>query len=95
MPILMGRAVVATRERREEVENRGRVRQRILDATAARYRDCRCEELGLEAGMATRELVLLGSGCTGETIDGRRVRPLGSGGWVCPRLDTIRRHYGL
>lgn len=68
----------------------------IADAMGAND-GCRCEELGLEAGMPVRELVFLGSGCTGETIDGRRVagRGPGRGGWVCNALDTIRRRYGL
>jgi hypothetical protein len=56
---------------------------------------CRCEELGLRAGMPARELVELGSGCTGQTIDGRTVGGRTGAGWVCNALDTIRRRYGL
>lgn len=65
----------------------------IVDAQGANP-GCRCEELGLRAGMPVIELVELGSGCTGQTIDGRKVRA-GQGGWVCNALDTIRRRYGL
>lgn len=68
----------------------------IASAMGANER-CRCEELGLHAGMPVSELVELGSGCTGETPDGRRVagRSAGQGGYVCNALDTIRRRYGI
>lgn len=55
---------------------------------------CRCEELGLRAGMPVKELIVLGSGCTGETMFGARLRPAREPGWVCNRLDRIRRRYG-
>lgn len=85
----------------ERATRRGRgrggmyVTAEVLADAAGTYADCRCDELGLVVGMATSDLVELGSGCTGETPDGRRLKPAGSGGWVCPRLDTVRRRYGL
>lgn len=51
---------------------------------------CRCHELGLVVGMPVADLLSLDSGCTG--VDS----PLsvGGGGWVCERLDKVRRRYG-
>lgn len=55
----------------------------------------------LEAGMPVRELITLGSGCSGSAVlnkDGTTMdksalwnqRP----GWVCPRLIEVRKRYG-
>jgi hypothetical protein len=70
-----------------------RISAEILAETKSRFQTCRCEELGLEEGLHVDELVFLGSGCTGETMDGRKLpgrRPM----HVCQRLDTIRRRHG-
>ncbi len=70
------------------------VSEEVLKETGARYEGCRCDELGLAAGMLVTDLIELGSGCTGETIDGRKVHRVNSTGWVCQRLDLVRRRYG-
>lgn len=67
-----------------------RVSQAIIAETGTRYPDCTCEEddrVGLHAGMTIEELQHLGSGCCDSRF---RMH----GGWVCPRLDAIRRAYG-
>jgi hypothetical protein len=58
----------------------------VVASTAERFPGCKCDELGLEAGMPVASLATLSEGCTA-----------GSGyspGFVCPRLDTVRRTYG-
>jgi hypothetical protein len=50
---------------------------------SAKRTGCKCE---LRRGMSYRELVDLGSGCTGSD----RFRA----GWVCPTLDLYRRLVG-
>lgn len=68
----------------------------VLAETLPRDPGCRCDEMGLREGMPVAELILLGSGCTGEDPFGRlgpRKRNRRSGGWVCNRLDTVRRRY--
>lgn len=66
----------------------------VLEETARRYEGCRCDELGLVEGLPVNELIYLGSGCTGETIDGRKIARHNRAGWVCQRLDLVRRRYG-
>jgi hypothetical protein len=46
----------------------------------------RCRRV-LRADMTREELVALGAGCTAS-------RQVGDVGWVCPRLDTVRRSLG-
>lgn len=57
----------------------------VLAETARTNRNCHCEDHGLKAGMLVEDLIELESGCTG--------LPTGPG-WVCPRLDAVRRKYG-
>lgn len=67
----------------------------VLEETGQRYPDCRCEEMGLQPGYPVKELSNLGSGCTGETPFGEKgPNRRGEGGWVCQRLDLVRRRYG-
>lgn len=72
------------------------VREDVLAESRERYPRCRCEELGLRAGMPVAELVELEAGCTGSL--GRR--RLGTfyhdyqAGWVCDRLNLVRRRHG-
>jgi hypothetical protein len=58
---------------------------------------CRCEELGLRAGMPVGELIDLEAGCTSSLnkakLNGTKATH-SDRGFVCPRLDTIRRRYG-
>lgn len=56
----------------------------VLADTARQYPECRCNELGLEAGFPIKELITLEEGCT-EQLQGQH--------WVCPRLNTIRSIY--
>lgn len=68
----------------------------VLADTRNRYPECRCEELGLRAGMPVEELIELEAGCTG-TPGRRRLGTLYNdyqAGWVCDRLNHIRRRYG-
>lgn len=69
----------------------------ILTETRSRYPECRCEELGLEAGMPTSRLIELEEGCAGSRqrarLEGRTIR-VGDSGWVCPRLDVVRKRCG-
>ena len=58
-----------------------RVDNLILITTGQRYPECRCEDLGLRAGMNMAELTLLGSGC--------------KQAYSCPRLDKLRRLHGV
>ena len=49
-----------------------------------RIYNCECETLGLRPGLTLKELNALGCGCCdGDLYPGR--------GWMCPRLDRIRR----
>jgi hypothetical protein len=59
---------------------RHRLRTAIAESAKA-HPSCRCE---LRANMTREELVDLGAGCTAS-------RDVGDIGWVCPRLDAIRR----
>jgi hypothetical protein len=64
----------------------------VLADTLARYPGCNCHKLGLVAGVYVSDLHLLGAGCTTSLPDigrPRGTRP----GYVCPRLDAIRRFY--
>lgn len=69
-----------------------------LESTRDRWPECRCEELGLRVGLPVAELVDLEEGCTGSRqrarLQGTDVGYAGPGGWVCPRLDKIRRRHG-
>lgn len=58
----------------------------VLADTARQYPECRCNELGLEAGFPIKELILLEEGCTEKVMQPRRP-------YVCPRLNTIRSIY--
>ena len=63
-------------------------RERLATAiaeTRVRYLECRCP---LHDRLTDRELTALGAGCTASTEH----RPVG---WVCPRLDAVRRRMGL
>jgi hypothetical protein len=57
----------------------------VIAESAKGHPRCRCE---LRADMTRDELVALGAGCTAS-------RHVGDVGWVCPRLDTVRRRLGL
>jgi hypothetical protein len=59
----------------------------LIAETATRYPECTCENHGLHAGMRVDQLWSLHEGCT----RGRGRTP----GWICPRLDTIRRRCGV
>ncbi len=52
----------------------------ILETTATKYPECRCEDFGLHAGMTMRALSRLETGCTGPS-------------YACSRLVKIRNHY--
>lgn len=60
----------------------------LLAETAERYPDCRCTEpgVGLMDGMPASSLWHLEAGCTG----GVHYTP----GYVCPRLNEVRRRVG-
>jgi hypothetical protein len=58
---------------------------RLIAASAKAHPRCRCE---LRADMTREQLIGLGAGCTAS-------RYLGDVGWVCPRLDHVRRRLGL
>lgn len=67
----------------------------VLAETLARYPDCRCHlespvtpGYKLEEGMPSSDLIELEEGCTGSRQSG------GATGWVCPRLDLVRRRCG-
>lgn len=65
----------------------GQVTSAVLADTKRRHPGCRCEEkVGLREGMPVAELQELGSGCTGLEAGGQ--------GWVCERLDLVRRRFG-
>lgn len=57
-----------------------RVEELVLEATSTRYRGCSCEDHGLHAGMTIQRLI---------EIDGCKIQ------FACPRLDAVRRHYGV
>jgi hypothetical protein len=62
--------------------------QRLRAAIAESAKDhprCRCE---LRPDTTREQLAALGAGCTAS-------RHLGDVGWVCPRLDHVRRRLGL
>jgi hypothetical protein len=74
------------RARARAAKRAWRIRLRALIAeSASDHPRCRCE---LRADMTREQLVALGAGCTAS-------RYLGDIGWVCPRLDTVRRRLGL
>ena len=72
----------------------------VLAATREDYPTCQCEELdpGLRAGMLVSELILLEEGCTGSRqrawLSGSAPSHSTPPGWVCQRLDKVRRIYG-
>ena len=57
----------------------------LIAESASDHPRCRCD---LRTDMTRDELVGLGAGCTAS-------RYLGEIGWVCPRLDRVRRRLGL
>lgn len=63
-----------------------RIKDHDVASTGATYPKCRCESIGLRAGITVDQLLRLGSGCTGNNISGS--------GYVCPRLILLRRKYG-
>lgn len=81
------------------VRRRGRggtyVTEEVLAAVLGDEPACKCEELGLHAGMHVNDLAALGPGCTGVgvKVGDHELRP--GTAWVCHALDTIRRRYGL
>lgn len=68
------------------------VRGEVIAETRGQYPECGCEELGLRAGMPTAELIDLEAGCTGAIH--RFGSPGARGGWVCERLNKVRRQHG-
>lgn len=81
-------------------ERNGVISELVLASTLNDYPTCRCEEHGLHAGMTVIDAIDLGAGCTAsdthwEEINGTREWVSSPGkGFVCPRLDKIRRTYG-
>jgi hypothetical protein len=74
------------RARARAAKRAWRRRLRALIAESAKdHPRCRCE---LRADMSRDQLVALGAGYTVN-------RYLGDVGWVCPRLDHVRRSLGL
>jgi hypothetical protein len=63
---------------------RSRLRAAIAES-AGDHPGCRCD---LRASMTRTQLVELGAGCTAS-------RYFGDIGWVCPRLDHVRRRMGV
>jgi hypothetical protein len=63
---------------------RSRLRAAIADSAHDHPRCC-CD---LRASMTREQLVDLGAGCTAS-------RYFGDIGWVCPRLDQVRRRMGV
>jgi hypothetical protein len=57
----------------------------VIAESAKDHPRCRC---ALRADMTREDLLGLGAGCTAS-------RYLGDIGWVCPRLDQVRRRLGL
>ena len=57
----------------------------VIAESAKDHPRCRC---ALRPSMSREDLVSLGAGCTAS-------RYLGDIGWVCPRLDFVRRRLGL
>lgn len=57
----------------------------VIAESAKDHPRCRCT---LRADMTREDLLGLGAGCTAS-------RYLGDIGWVCPRLDQVRRRLGL
>jgi hypothetical protein len=51
----------------------------VVQITRTRYPSCKCEDHGLFAGMTFDSMMRL-TGCRD--------------GWVCPRLDSLRREMG-
>lgn len=58
-----------------------------IESSREAHPSCTCEEMGLHEGMTLHELQKMGAGCTGSDSGGV--------GWVCGRLSSIRRSYGL
>jgi hypothetical protein len=79
-----GQRLARARARAAKQAWRRRLR-RLIAASAEDHPRCRCE---LRADMTREQLMGLGAGCTAS-------RYLGDVGWVCPRLDHVRRRLGL
>lgn len=79
-----GRQLARTARRAAERARRRRLRA-LLAQTAKAHPRCRCQ---LRANMTLDELMRLGAGCTGS-------RGIGDVGWVCPRLNEVRRKLGI
>lgn len=75
----------------------GFITEAVLAETLARYPGCRCTELGLQAGVRITDMISLGAGCCGSgdhvSLDGKQ-RWFVASGYVCQRLDAVRRVYG-
>jgi hypothetical protein len=79
-----GQRLARARARAAKQAWRRRLRALITESARAHPR-CHCD---LRADMTREELIGLGAGCTAS-------RHLGDVGWVCPRLDHVRRRLGL
>ncbi len=66
----------------------GAVTEAVLVDTLREHDHCRCEELGLVPGLPVAQLRDLGAGCCDTRFDQSK-------GYVCGRLDRLRRRYGL
>lgn len=70
----------------------------VIAATREQYPDCRCSELGLAAGMRVNALVELEAGCRGNPgrsrLSGEPMSHRDPPGYVCERLNKVRRIYG-
>ena len=79
-----GQRLARARARAAKQAWRGPLRALIAESAKDHPRCC-CE---LRPDMSHEQLTALGAGCTAS-------RHLGDVGWVCPRLDHVRRRLGL
>jgi hypothetical protein len=79
-----GQRLARARARAAKQAWRRRLKAAIADSAKDHPR-CRCE---LRPDMSREQLVGLGAGCTAS-------KHLADVGWVCPRLDHVRRRLGL
>jgi len=79
-----GQRLARARARAAKQAWRRRLRA-LIAASAKDHPRCRCE---LRSDMTVEQLIGRGAGCTAS-------RYLGDVGWVCPRLDYVRRRVGL
>lgn len=77
----------------------GFITEAVLAETGTNYPGCKCEQLGLRAGVRITDMISLGAGCTASadrwlTIGGQKFWVnTGGPGHVCERLSAVRRTY--